>query len=1254
MASRRTPLITASAAVFALAGGYGLYLATAAPPPPELAQAPMNITNVIPPAFIMAVDNSGSMTFHNQFPGSDGYARWSNSGKNFFSAPGVLRTSGNASFSYSYTGPRIGTGYYGIPPIDAFGFARSPDFNPAYFDPEITYQPWLTADGTPYGADSGNPQGNASTATTRIDPRNAASIALASKLRDANDRSRFQTLTGMVLPVGTYYRLIDGGDGYSCGGLTNPNSNNWGTVSPGAHTMTGNCAAYIEYWPATFYLRETVNNTAPVITASGYGGITPVRITDACGTGCHLWRYTITSAHPQALQNFANWYSFYGNRNRAMVAGMTISMATVENMSVGYFRINDHASYDDPVNSATERVAMRDMKQSTDRVALYTSMTALNASGSTPNRQAVYAVGQQFRRTDDGAPVKLHCQKNGGMLFTDGYSNQDSPTVGNLDSPMGVPFSDSHSNTMADIATSYYLGSAPIRSMTPAGKVPVPDACWLDKAAGTLNPAADPRLDCQPNLHMNFYGITLGGRGDLFNPDSVPAQDPFTDSTVYSSWPAWANDNRSTVDDIWHATVNTRGEFISARRPSDITAAMRRILAAVSEGSTPSGTMGATGSRVGTGSLTVEPQYASANNGTDWYGRLQAYKVTTNPITGETAFTGDWEASARIEAQGPRTIKYGVTTSNVVPTVLDFSAGNVTLDTLCAAADPLKTVACSTASITALAGGTMDNNRAVAYLRGSRVDEGVLRTRKTVLGDIVNSSPVVSVPTDDYGYRNLGGTLGSTYAAFLTSKAATGRPLVLFGANDGMLHVVDGRTTASGGQEDFAYIPATSIGHMGNLLFPYDAADKTDQKFKHRYFVDGPVAVSDVYYGGSWRTVAVGTSGAGGRSVFALDITNPAAVTVLWEINDRITGNATIKDNIGYVLGKPVIVPFKDAVGTVSWKAIFGNGYNSVSQQASLFMVDVATGSTSVIVASESPAPPYNGLGNISVIDVKRRDAGNTAWINGADNYADTVYAADQNGAVWKFDLLSNAVALGGSPLFVAKDSGGTRQSITGGLTVATGPGGGVMVYFGSGSFVFTGDPLDSSVQTMYGILDKGAIVPGRSQLQEQKIVTDTGGFRETTNDAMGVGKLGWYIDLPAGERFIGYPRIESGVVFFPTYEPDTSSSADCSASGTNWLYGLNALSGGAAMTYVRMGTPTGPQPASTTGAVALNTGGTAPVKDVAVMTTPRIGPLAPGSSQADIDAALGAQCSMVVRVAGAPPMYLPRPCGRQSWRQVR
>ena len=94
---------------------------------------------------------------------------------------------------------------------------------------------------------------------------------------------------------------------------------------------------------------------------------------------------------------------------------------------------------------------------------------------------------------------------------------------------------------------------------------------------------------------------------------------------------------------------------------------MRRILALVNEGATPSGTIGVTGARIGTGSLTVEPRYESTNNGTDWYGKLTAYNVTANPLTGATSFSQAWEASAKIEAQGAgsRTIKYGTTAASV-------------------------------------------------------------------------------------------------------------------------------------------------------------------------------------------------------------------------------------------------------------------------------------------------------------------------------------------------------------------------------------------------------------------------------------------------------------------------------------------------------------------------------------------------------------------------------------------------------------
>ncbi|WP_162435062.1 pilus assembly protein [Pseudoxanthomonas koreensis] len=1232
MASRRTRLITVSAAVAALAGGYGLYLASAQVTPPELAQAPMNITNVIPPAFIMAVDNSGSMSTDETLfrtPTGPGYLH--NTNRSFFdTSTGSLRQSGGTSITKHMDG-----GYN----ADFYGALRNPAYNRAFFNPHSTYLPWRTSTGTleadsPTNAASEDPRGSGKGAANPFTTYDFTTY-LATTENWPN---------GKVIPEGTWVY-----NDSTCTRAPGSSTTEYKWIQYATEkALTADCNnVQFRYYPARVYL-DTDATPPP-----GFDISKRVLVKGAGPLGADMYRYdyvasNFTTGGAAAVQNFANWWTYYGNRNRAMIAAMTHSVSDFTKMRIGYFQINTPPASQGDANDAN--VTMRDMGVQGDRDELYKAMRNLNASGNTPTRRATARLVRQFMRTDANAPIKLQCQKNGGMLFTDGYTNDiDSSgywNVGDVDGALQEPYGGgvASSNTIADYAMYGY--NTNLRTDLTAGMVPVPQACSGSPPNG---------MDCNKNLHMNFYGVTLGARGTVFDVDMPATNDP------YANPPAWGatgtmNTNPANVDDIWHAALNSRGEFINAASPADITEAMRRILASVNEGATPSGTLGVTGARVGAGSLIVEPRYESTNNGTDWYSKLDAIKVSSDPITGEVTLVNAWEASARIEAQGAaaRTIRHGVTTTSEVPAVVDFNAANLTLASLCSAADPLRTVACSTASISALAGGGMNINRAVAYLRGSRTDEGILRTRTSILGDIVNSSPVVTVPTDDYGYRTLGGTLGSTYADYLTSKATTARPLVLFGANDGMFHVVDGRDSGSGGQEDFAYIPATALGHMGNLLFPYVAADKNNQKFEHRYFVDGPVTVSDAFIGGSWKTVAVGTSGAGGRSVFALDITNPSAITVLWEINDRIASKPAITNNIGYVLGKPVIVPFKNTAGTVTWKAIFGNGYNSTSQQASLFVVDLATGSTTTIVASETPVPAYNGLGNVSVVDLKRRNAGNTAWINGGDGYADTVYSADQNGAVWKFDLLTNAVALGGSPLFAATNAGGQRQSITGGLTVARGPGGGVMVYFGTGSFAFTGDPLDQGIQSMYGVLDKDVAGAGRGQLLQQTVGVDAGSFRETSNNLMTAGKSGWYIDLPAGERFVGYPRIESGMVFFPTYEPSVAQASDCSVAGKNWLYGLNTLSGGAAMTYVRMGSPTGPQPASATGAVALNTGGTAPVKDVAVLTTPRVGPLAAGASQAEIDAALGAQCSMVVRVAGAPPMYLPRPCGRQSWRQVR
>jgi type IV pilus assembly protein PilY1 len=1257
----RLRVVSFSALGVALAGvaGYFAYV-FAVQGQGTLAQAPLNIETQIKPAFVMAVDDSGSMTFETLFTAQDGVGYWNSataSTNGYFNSNGTMRTSGTGTnhhlIPHSGARYRIGTNRYAIPPLDRFGFARSHEYNPQYFNPGATYEPWLNSDGTPHTNANTDAAGNANVTATRVDPRDAApTINFTVNRRESGSAVlNFRVLNGTIMPAGTVYYTTD-----ECGGLgtTRNTRDRWVTLAS-AVTVSANCEVGIEYFPAVFYLKTTTAAPAGFIVDNRVGPIA-----HAGGPNVDMYKYEIkpanystTAAYNNAIRNFANWFSYYGNRNRSMIASMTHSLNEVNNMRVGMFTINQHGSRDNPLTNAGDRVTMYDMAPgSAGRTSLYAQLVGLPASGGTPNRQAVQAMGQQFLRTDAGAPVQLACQKNAGMLFTDGYSNGGGPdNIGNIDGAMGYPFTDGNSNTLADIATRYYLTN--LRPDLLAGEVPVPAAC------DAANPS--PSLDCNRNPHMNFYGITLGATGRAWGVTHNSFSQGYTSPPT---WPARTDDTVDAVDDIWHAAVNTRGEYINAYTPDDVTSAMRRILAAVGEGTTPSGSIALTGARVGAGSLSVSPLYASTNNGTDWYSRLTAQDVSNDPVTGVVNYSFAWEAASRLTAQGHAARRI---LANGAAGVVDFNSTNISLADLCRNGTPL--ARCTAAMITGT-GSRLNITAAAAidYLRGDTSLEvrngGGLRDRTTILGDIVNSSIVVTSPLDDYGYRSIrnagpNGTFTypylTSYKTFLDAKRSADRTDVFAGANDGMLHAFNGRT----GNESFAYIPGTALGHMGNLLFPYNPADRNDQVFQHRYYVDGPITVTDAFTGGSWKTVLVGTAGAGGRGVFGLNITNPsafAASNVLWEVSDR-SADSNIRNNIGHVLGKPIVVPVKGSTGTVSWKAIFGNGYGSINNDAVLFVVDMGTGGVTTIRAEEAAlAAQPNGLGNIVVVD---RYLGQSTD-SGRDGYGDTVYAADQNGAVWKFDLRSAAAQA--TPMFVATDPSGARQAILGGFDAASGPGGGIMLFFGTGSFSFEGDGADRQMQTLYGIIDRpGTTLAGRSSLVQQHVVSDAAGARATTTSLMTPGKLGWYLDLgvasngvaaATGERFVGNPRIESGVVFFPTYEPGSSSG--CGGEGANRLYGLSAFNGGAALYAVRIGDPTATPPGAGTGAIGLTTGGTAPVKDVAVMSTPRLTPLGEGATAAEQAAAVTSRCWMVVQVSGAPPMYMPRPCGRQSWRQVR
>lgn len=1290
MSRRTSRIVAASAAVLLGVGGYFAYSLFAAQGQGALAQAPLNNTTSIQPAFIMAVDDSNSMTFERIFQGGDGRMQWN--GSSFFRSAGVFYDVGegcannsvdcylylfpHASFNTSYTPGRA------IPPIDAFGFARSPTYNASYYNPDVVYDPWSLPQKT---ADDVILWPNASFGSARVDPRNPTVYGTDfstgyNTIYDLANREVngevFQFMTGMVIPAGTRYRS----NARSCNtnnnngnGLASSN-NNWTTLAT-AVTVLANCTVQIGYVPATFYLPVNAPAPAGYLTADANRPI----IANACGPGCNMRRYQIlpanygtnTAALNAAQTNFANWFQYHRNRILSMVGSSSHAMAGVENMRVGYFTINNRVN-----------VTMHDV--ATARVNLFNQIYGLKPAGGTPNRQAAAFLGQQFRRTDDGAPVIRACQRNGGMLFTDGYTNIDNTAggYGNADSVggtylSGAPFPDSYTNTIADIAASYYAGSnTPLRSggSFPAGLVPVPEEC------ATLNTssAAYKRLDCQPDLHMNFYGVTLGAQGLIYEVNQPATEDPYTNPPNWNANgdPIKGDDGR-VIDELWHAAINSRGEFINAKTPSDVTEAMRRVLQAVGAGPSPSGTLAVSGARIGTGSLTVSPMYDVQNNGTDWFSRITAARVTVNPITREAQFNTLWEASAQMPAAAARNVYF-----NDGSSVRKFGPTTVSVAGLCSLSTALYPgqTRCTTAGLTGMG---VTPAIAANYLLGDSANEvrrnGKLRDRTTPLGDIVNSPPVISAPTDDFGYRALGGAFNTSYTAYLNTKRTTRRYMVYAGSNDGMLHAFDGgmdgtgAVNGNGGRETFGYIPATSYAHMGNLLLPYDPAKLNAQQFAHRYFVDGPVAVGDTFYGGNWNTTLVGTTGAGGRGVFALDVSSPgtfSATSRLWEIND-LTGTDTVKANIGHVLGKPVIVPVRSLDGTVGWKAIFGNGYSSASGKAVLFVVDIAANASPTIrmieaTESGSTISGSNGLGNIVVldrVDSSNIDATTRRPVKVRDGYADTVYAADLKGAVWKFDLLSTATSVT-VPSFTTGtfvQNGLTyRQPITGGLQASAGESGGVLVMFGTGSFSFDDDTLPISstqIQSLYGFNDTTDGVSTAALLRTALTpytVTASAGGRSVSRGTSPTGARGWYIDLPAGERAVGYPELASGILFIPTYAPESLTSG-CSSGGNNNLFGINPRTGGGALSGVRMGSINGATAVAGTASMALATGGNAPVKDVGVSVVPRLQPPAnPGGGAPAPTPPGGSGCWMVVNVAGAPPMYVPYPCGRQSWRQIQ
>jgi type IV pilus assembly protein PilY1 len=836
-------------------------------------------------------------------------------------------------------------------------------------------------------------------------------------------------------------------------------------------------------------------------------------------------------------QNFANWFVFYRSRLMAAQGGIPAALndfdrvfrfgwgtlrpgvlfdtkdpdndPNITKLAKSYLDYNKDGGYYtvDGGSSATVQYGVRDWEAGRKRQFMQW-LRSLNTWGGTPTRQAVYSVGEYFKRSspwlsdpsvgDNVGGTELSCRRAYHMVMTDGYYTEltaKDAAVGNLDGAKKTdtagavstdylyptPFHDGAGDTLADYVMKYWATDLRANTANAVNPVTVTPLSDTNDAKAVAEAKSDPATW----QHLNHFFLGFGVTANKLSNAAL------TDPTAYdqdllkmihcgqAGGLCWDDTNVDRVDDLWHASLNGRGSYFSVNNVDDVKNAVKSIVRSLNPYPFKEAGVATASASLQAGNVKFVPEYSPQSKAIDfdeyWTGDVVAWSLDAKGVAAATPL---WKASASLPAPASRNIK--VLDGN---TLVDFKPETYTaLD-----ADLIR------------------------FVRGERPSV-YFRKRQNLLPDFINSTPLFINKGNDLGYGSLKTpfTGSSTYQDYLLgTKATTGAArnndgkasrndgLLFVGGNGGMLHAFSTTT----GEERFAYVPRGAQENQSLLSSPNYGSSSN----YHHFFVDGQLAESDAYFGDKWHNIVVGTLGAGGRGIFALDlkpssISGSDAVDVLWDKKPT--------PDMGYMTSTPQVGRLADG----SWRVFIGNGVDSDNNTPSLTVIDLATGESQAIAVGALPTSTATtsttadnstasskGLGGVTLV----RDT-NTGNVQ-------AIYAGDTDGRLWRFDVINDGAAgstttsikaaFGGVPLFTATDadSGGKPQPILAAPAIFAHPQGGQVIVVNTGKLLHEGDNKGSQqLQSVYGIWDQQPVatdtatmtppVIGRNDLQHQLI----------------------------------------------------------------------------------------------------------------------------------------------------------------------
>ena len=660
-----------------------------------------------------------------------------------------------------------------------------------------------------------------------------------------------------------------------------------------------------------------------------------------------------------------------------------------------------------------------------------------------------------------------------------------------------------------------------------------------------------------------WYAAKYGG----FDQDKVSATYTLGSTLPVASWDSKGTAGANGADGV-------PDTYFYAIDPAELEKSLNQVFATILKagGAAPAA---ATSSRTAAGGYvyvsthSIKSQTSDAD--ADASGEFLRYSFQPN---GQVALSPDWDGGAKLTIQDWSTGRKILSRSSAGPIAFRWAS----LDTIQQAALNKNGV------------GTVDTKGQdrLEWLRGNNTKEtvaGGLRARpRTKLGSIVNSTPwFTGRPSAGYSASQYGGG----YPSFRAANTATNA--VFVAANDGMLHAFDGVN----GNELFAYIPQSVYSKLPAISDKNYALNSTTA---NNVNTDGSVMAADIKVGNDWNTYLFGSMGRGAKGVYALNVTAPQNVSeaspsavAKWEFTTAsMPNNTPDMADLGFIVGRtnaktngqPYQVGY---MANGKWAAIYGNGYNSTSGNAALFIlftdgppsgtatwtagthyVKIATGATG--------NGPNNGLSSPTPVDTDN------------DGKIDVIYAGDLKGNVWKFNVSDanpsnwKLATTGNVPLYQAKTGvSGTStlaaQPITTAIQPFPHPQGGYQLVVATGKFLESIDYPQVPVQfknSVYGIYDRpgnvSTLTVGRTNLVEQAISFNSGSnIRSISKNTVSYTiKDGWFFDLPDSSEGVGFNPLYEDVrrVNLKSIAPESTSDG-CRYDSIGYDMTLDPISGG-------------------------------------------------------------------------------------------